>query len=239
MRLKQIAIGLLVLCTGNVWADAEDVIRASLAKLNLEVPAGAISETPISGLYQVQMASGRLLYASADGNYMVQGAIFDVSGEQPRNLTAEAEARGIAIALQAIPASELITFSPAEPKTHVTIFTDVDCGYCRKLHSEVEELNELGIEVRYAAFPRSGMGSETASTMESVWCADDPNAAMTRAKQGKSIKAATCDNPVAKHFDLGRQFGVQGTPAIFMANGTLVPGYKPAKQLAEEALANQ
>lgn len=239
MQLKHFAACLLALCATQAWADAERTIRESLGKMNFSVPVKAVSETPISGLYQVQLESGRVLYASPDGRYFMQGALFEVGSGQPRNLTAEAEARGIGEAINAIPVEELVVFAPAEPKTHVTIFTDVDCGYCRKLHSEVDELNELGIEVRYAAFPRSGMGTPVATTMQSIWCAKDRLGAMTDAKQGKKVEPAQCADPVAQQFDLGRQVGVQGTPAIFLANGTLVPGYKPAKVLAAEALANQ
>ncbi|MFN3581801.1 MAG: thioredoxin fold domain-containing protein, partial [Pseudomonas sp.] len=198
-----------------------------------------ISESPVAGIYQVQLDSGRILYASADGQFLIQGTLFDVSGEQPRNLTAVEEARGIGEAINGIPRDELVIFAPAEPKTHVTIFTDVDCGYCRLLHSEVDQLNDLGIEVRYAAFARSGPDQPTAKVMESIWCSEDPLEAMTKAKLGEKIPSLSCDNPVNKQYALGQQVGVQGTPAIFMANGVLVPGYKPAKALAEEALANQ
>lgn len=239
MRFRYVAGCLLALCAAQVSADAEKAIRASLDKLNLSGEIKAVSPAPVDGLYQVQLESGRLLYASENGDHIIQGAIFDVSGAQPRNLTAEAEAKGIGEAIDAIPRSEMVIFPATERKAHITVFTDTDCGYCRKLHTEIDELNELGIEVRYAAFPRGGMSTETARTMQSIWCAKDQQAAMTRAKQGDSVKAATCDDPVAKQFELGRQVGVQGTPAIFLGNGVLIPGYKPAAALAKEALANQ
>lgn len=239
MRLKLLVASLLALCTTAAFAEPADAIRASLEKLNLPVAIKAVSESPLKGLYEVQLDSGRVLYASPDGQFLVQGALYDISGEQPRNLTTAAEAAGIGEVINAIPADQLVIFAPAKPKTHVTIFTDVDCGYCRLLHSEIDELNGLGIEVRYAAFPRSGPGQASAKVMESIWCAKDPKTAMTEAKLGNKIESLTCDNPVDEQFVLGQQVGVQGTPAIFMANGTLVPGYKPAAQLAAEALANQ
>ncbi|PAU89741.1 bifunctional protein-disulfide isomerase/oxidoreductase DsbC [Pseudomonas sp. WN033] len=238
MRLKYLAGVALALLAGQALAD-DQAIRDTLGRLNISIPVKSISETPISGLYQVQLENGRVLYASADGRYMLQGALFQVDGEQPRNLTAAAESKVIGELINSLPRDELVIFSPEQPKTHITVFTDVDCGYCRKLHTEVEELNALGIEVRYAAFPRSGMNTPTATTMQSIWCAADKQAAMTRAKAGQSVPQASCDNPVEAQFALGAQVGVQGTPAIFLANGTLVPGYKPAGMLAEEALANQ
>jgi len=239
MRLKFCSALLLALAAPLAMAAPVDAIRASLAALNLPMQVQSINESPLEGLYQVQMDSGRIIYASADGQYLVQGALFDVAGGKLNNLTAVAESKAIGEALDQLPRDELVIFAPEEPKAHVTIFTDVDCGYCRLLHSEVDELNALGIEVRYAAFPRSGPAGESAQTMESIWCAEDRQKAMTEAKLGNSIAQASCTNPVAKQYELGMQMGVQGTPAIFLANGTLVPGYKPAKVLAEEALANQ
>lgn len=239
MRLKLIAASLFALTATAAFAEPADAIRDSLTKLNLPVAIKAISESPMGGVYQVQLESGRILYASADGQFLIQGSLYDLSEAQPRNLTTAAEAAGIGEVINALPAEQLVIFAPENPKTHVTIFTDVDCGYCRLLHSEVDELNGLGIEVRYAAFPRSGPGQASARIMESIWCAEDRQEAMTEAKLGNDIKTLSCDNPVNEQFALGQQVGVQGTPAIFMANGVLVPGYKPAAQLAAEALANQ
>lgn len=239
MRLKLILGALLALTTTAVLAEPADAIRSSLSKLNLPVAIKTISESPMAGVYQVQLESGRILYASGDGQFLIQGALYDLSADQPRNLTTAAEAAGIGEVINALPQDQLVIFAPDKPKTHVTIFTDVDCGYCRLLHSEVDELNSLGIEVRYAAFPRSGPDQASAKIMESIWCAKDRQTAMTEAKLGNKIETLTCDNPVKEQFALGQQVGVQGTPAIFMANGVLVPGYKPAAQLAAEALANQ
>lgn len=239
MRLKHLTAGLLALCATQAWADAQQSIRQSLDQLNFPLAVTTISETPVEGLYQIQLENGRVIYGSGDGKYLVQGALIAVNAGQPRNLTAEVEAKAIGEVINGIPTKDLVVFAPAQPKTHITVFTDVDCGYCRKLHEEIGELNELGIEVRYAAFPRAGTDSKTAEVMRSVWCAEDRQAAMTRAKQGKSVTPVTCENPVTGQYELGAQVGVQGTPAIFLANGTLVPGYKPAQALAQEAIANQ
>lgn len=239
MRLKLLAGALIGLFSSLLQAGPEQQIRVGLAGLDLPFAIQAISESPMPGLYQVQMDNGRLLYASADGQFLIQGTLFDLSGERPRNLTAEVEAKAVAGVLAALPTDELVVFSPDQPKTHITVFTDVDCGYCRKLHEEIDELMSLGIEVRYASFVRAGLGSPTAEVMQSIWCAEDRKDAMTRAKQGKRIPKRTCDNPLERQLELGSQIGVQGTPAIFTANGTLIPGYKPAGLLARDALANQ
>lgn len=239
MRLKHLAAGLLALCVAPAWGDAQQNIRQTLEALQFPVAISAVSESPVDNLYQIQLENGRVLYGTADGQYLIQGVMIAVNNGDMRNLTAEVEAKAISGVINGIPASELVVFAPQQPKTHITVFTDVDCGYCRKLHEEVGQLNDLGIEVRYAAFPRGGMQSPTATTMRSIWCAENQQTAMTDAKQGKSVKSASCDDPVAEQYHLGAQVGVQGTPAIFLANGTLVPGYKPASELAKEALANQ
>lgn len=239
MRLKHLAACLLALCAATTWADAQQNISRTLERLQFPAAIASVSESAVDGLYQVQFENGHVLYGTADGQYLIEGVMLKISDDGLRNLTAEATAQAVNGIINALPVDELVVFAAEQPQTHITVFTDVDCGYCRKLHAEIGQLNDLGIEVRYAAFPRGGMQSPTANTMRSIWCADDQQTAMTRAKQGKSIQAISCDEPVAQQYQLGVQVGVQGTPAIFLANGTLIPGYKPAADLAAEAIANQ
>jgi thiol:disulfide interchange protein DsbC len=218
-------------------ADPDQSIRATLTKLQPDMPIEAIAESPMSGLYQVHLKGGRLLYASADGQFLMQGNLYQFKGDQAVNLTRQAESKGVAKAINSIPTSEMVVFSPKEPaKAHITVFTDTDCGYCQKLHSEVPELNRRGIEVRYMAFPRQGLGSHGYNTMVSVWCAKDRQAAMDQAKSREELPAASCDNPVAKQYEMGQMIGVNGTPAIVLGNGELIPGYQPAPELAKAAL---
>lgn len=218
-------------------ADPDQAIRESLKRLDANLPIEAVAESPMPGVYQVQLQGGRQLYTSADGQFLLQGYLFQVKDGSVVNLTEAAESRGIAKLIDAIPASEMVVFAPKTPKTHITVFTDTDCGYCQKLHAEVPELNRLGVEVRYVAFPRQGLGSPAAKELESVWCAKDPKEAMNLAKARKGVPSATCANPVAKQFALGQMIGVNGTPAIVLANGQMIPGYQPAPQLAKAALA--
>lgn len=218
-------------------ADPDQSIRATLTKLQPDMPIEAIAESPMTGLYQVHLKGGRLLYASADGQFLMQGNLYQFKGGDAVNLTRQAESKGVAKAINSIPTSEMVVFSPKEPaKAHITVFTDTDCGYCQKLHSEVPELNRRGIEVRYVAFPRQGLESHGYNTLVSVWCAKDRQAAMNQAKSREDLPAATCDNPVAKQYELGQMIGVNGTPAIVMGNGELIPGYQPAPELAKAAL---
>ncbi|SEQ07063.1 Thiol:disulfide interchange protein DsbC [Azotobacter beijerinckii] len=222
-------------------ADPDQAIRKALQQMQPGLPIEAIAESPMAGLYQVQLKGGRMLYASADGQFVMQGYLYQFKDGKPLNLTEQAESQAVAKTINGIPASEMVIFAPQEPKTHITVFTDTDtdCGYCQKLHSEVPELNRLGVEVRYVAFPRQGVGSHGYGDLVSVWCAKDRQAAMNKAKAREKVPTATCDNPVARQFELGQMIGVQGTPAVVLANGQMIPGYQPAAQLAKQALAAQ
>ena len=234
------AAGLSLAASAVLAADPDQAIRATLTRLQPDMPIEAIAESPMNGLYQIQLQGGRLLYASGDGQFLMQGNLYQMKGDEAVNLTRQAESKGVAKAINAIPASDMVVFSPKEPaKAHITVFTDTDCGYCQKLHSEVPELNRRGIEVRYVAFPRQGVGSHAYNTLVSVWCAKDRQAAMNLAKSREDVPKATCDNPVARQYELGQMIGVNGTPSIVLGDGEMIPGYQPAAQLAAIALKAQ
>lgn len=240
MRVTRLfaAMALGLVSSISLADDPDQAIRKTLASLDLGLPVESIGESPLDGIYQVQLKGGRMLYTSADGQYLMQGYLYHVQNGKPVNLTEQSESRSIAKEINAIPASEMVVFAPTEKpaKAHITVFTDTDCGYCQKLHSEVPELNRRGIEVRYVAFPRQGIGSHGYNTLVSVWCSKDRQAAMNQAKSRLEVPQATCENPVAKQFGLGQMIGVNGTPAIVLGNGQLIPGYQPAPQLAKLAL---
>ncbi len=241
MRLNRVVVALALglASTVGVAADPDQAIRSTLKAIDPELPIEAIAESPMNGLYQVQLQGGRQLYASEDGQFLLQGYLFQVKDGKPVNLTEAAETQGVAKLMEAIPVSEMVVFAPKQPKTHITVFTDTDCGYCQKLHSEVPELNRLGVEVRYLAFPRQGLESAAAKELASVWCAKDPLNAMDRAKTNQPVADVACENPVAKQYALGQMIGVSGTPAIVLANGKIIPGYQPAPQLAKIALESK
>lgn len=230
------ALALVAAAPLALAGDPDHAIRQSLTALQPDLPIESIAESPLKGIYQVQLKGGRVLYASESGEFLLQGYLYQIKDGAVSNLTEQAEAVAIAKQINALPRDEMVVFAPKQPKTHITVFTDTDCGYCQKLHSEVAELNRLGVEVRYVAFPRQGINSPTYQTMVNVWCAKDRQAAMTQAKSRKPVPAASCDNPVEKQYQLGQMIGVQGTPAIILANGQMIPGYQPAAQLAKVAL---
>lgn len=238
MSLTRISAALALMLGAGVSmaAEPDQAIRQALKSLDANLPIEAIAESPMSGIYQVQLEGGRQLYTSADGQFLIQGYLFQVKNGKAVNLTEIEESRAVAKQINAIPAKEMVVFAPKAPKTHITVFTDTDCGYCQKLHSEVPELNRLGVEVRYVAFPRQGLNSPAAKELASVWCSKDRQAAMNLAKTRQAVPEADCDNPVAKQYQLGQMIGVNGTPAIVLANGKMIPGYQPAPQLARIAL---
>ncbi|EIJ42139.1 protein-disulfide isomerase [Beggiatoa alba B18LD] len=221
--------------TKNVEIDNNPDIPNSLRDV-LKRLAGAdkldqikIKPSPIKGLYEV-MVGMEVVYMNEDGSYMLVGDLRDT--KTGVNVT-EQKRNGLRVtAINALDQKDMIIFSPKEKaKFVINVFTDIDCGYCRKLHTEVPKLNELGIEVRYLAFPRAGVGSETYQKMVSIWCASDRNNALTVAKSEGTVKPAQCNNPVSKEFELGQTLGVTGTPALVLSDGELLPGYVPADRL--------
>ncbi|WP_017904970.1 DsbC family protein [Pseudomonas asplenii] len=241
MRLIQIfAAAALALASTFALADdaAEQAIRKSLDSLQLETPVESITASPLSGLYEVKLKGSRVLYASADGQFVMQGYLFQLKDGKPVNLTEKTERLGISKLINGIPVAETVVYpAVGETKSHITVFTDTTCPYCHKLHAEVPALNKMGIEVRYVAFPRQGLGSPGDQQLQAVWCSADKRAAMDKMVEGEEIKAAKCANPVSRQFALGQSIGVNGTPAIVLADGQVIPGYQPAAQVAKLALA--
>jgi thiol:disulfide interchange protein DsbC len=205
-----------------------------LKALRPDIPIEQVSATPVPDVYALELAGGSVLYGTADGRYLFAGDLYELKDDELVNLAEQGRARKRKALMDAVPREEMVIFSPeGRTRTAITVFTDVDCGYCQMLHQEVPELNEMGIEVRYVAYPRAGVGSRSYQKIVSAWCADDPQTAITRLKAGQEIPDATCANPVADQLDLGRAVGVAGTPAIVLEDGSLLPGYMPAQELAK------
>ena len=207
---------------------AIDRILQSLGKLLDTLERKDISPTPVPGLYEV-MLGARVFYVSADGRYLIQGKMTDL--ETGEDLTEAKVSKARKQAVDAVGEENMIIFGPKDARHTITVFTDIDCGYCRKLHSQMEEYNSQGIRIRYLFYPRAGLGSESARKAEAVWCSEDRHKAMSQAKQGKPVEYRKCDNPVKEHYMLGQTVGVTGTPALVLENGELIPGYIPPKRL--------
>ncbi|WP_016614396.1 bifunctional protein-disulfide isomerase/oxidoreductase DsbC [Yersinia pestis] len=213
-------------------ANADDsAIQQTLKKLDIQ--QADIQPSPIPGISTVMTESG-VLYISADGKHLLQGPLYDVSGDQPINVTNQALLKK----LEAL-SSEMIVYKAPEEKHVITVFTDITCGYCRKLHEQMKDYNALGITVRYLAFPRQGLSSQAEKDMRSIWCMADRNKAFDDAMKNNDISPATCKTDISKHYQLGVQFGIQGTPAIVLQNGTIVPGYQGPKEMLQMLNAHQ
>jgi len=215
-------------------ADIEERItqRLQAAVPGLQVENMAPAKTP--GIYEVRTNSGQIVYVTEDAEYLFIGDLVQLEDAGYVNLTEQARTSQRRQTMNQHAENGGLIQYPAkgEQKAVIDVFTDIDCGYCRKLHGEMDQLNELGISVNYYAFPRSGPGTESFRKYVSVWCAEDPQEAMNSAKNGGAVKPADCANPVAEQYNLGRLVGVTGTPAIVLEDGTLMPGYVPAKTLA-------
>lgn len=224
---------MILLLTASVVAVAADeysVLEQRIRSLAPNANSVAISETPVAGVMQVQI-NGDIVYATADGKYMFQGRLIDLDTREDLTETSKAGLRKELMGK--IDPAQQITFSPENPVHDLTVFTDIDCGYCRKLHAQVAEYNKQGIAIHYMAFPRAGIGSRSYEKAVAVWCADDQQSALTDAKLGSEPDPVQCDNPVAEQYQLGIDLGVTGTPALLTASGQLIPGYVPPEQLRE------
>lgn len=212
-------------------ADTQRV-KDALRKLSPNLEVESIKPLSLPPLYEVVVGAD-VFYVTKDGQYLLQGDLIDLI--RKTNLTEDVRTKGRLRVIQGIDPATMITFAPKDVKHTVTIFTDIDCGYCRKLHSEIAEYNKLGIAVRYVAFPRAGEGSESFYKAEAVWCAKDRGAALTAAKAGQKVPAAAkdCKNPVKQHLSLARELSLGGTPTLFLEDGAMVPGYLPAQRLLD------
>jgi len=195
----------------------------------------AIEESNVPNIFKVYYGDVKPLYVSKDGKYFLYGDMFEIKSSKIINLTATDVAKRRMKLMQDISKDELISFISKNESYSVTVFTDVDCGYCRKLHDEIENYNDLGISIHYAAFPRSGIGTEAFTKMVGAWCSEDPKESITSLKKGKKLRLNFCDSqPVAKHYVIGQKLGITGTPAIISNNGELYPGYFSPKDLLDK-----
>lgn len=245
--MKQLFGGLLaiVLC-GSVLADSipaatgvsaeiQQRILDNLRQGRADLEFGEVIASPIPGVYEVGVIRGPTLYVSEDGKHFIAGDLFKIAPGQFVNLQEQAlESKRVEM-MASISKSEQIVFSPkGVTKAYVNVFTDVDCGYCQKLHQEIAQINAKGIEVRYLAYPRAGVNSESAKKLATAWCADDKQKTLTKLKNREAVPIKVCDNnPVAKHYELGGLMGVTGTPNMVTASGELIGGYLPADELAK------
>lgn len=225
---------------GQAFAAAPDqVIRDKLTSKIPEITIENIEQSPIDGLLQV-IDGAQIYYVTENGDHLIYGDLLDLDKEKKDwNLTELRRQQARLKLIAALPESNFITFSPKQTQAEVYVFTDVDCHYCRRFHDGMKQMNDLGIEVHYVAFPRTGAEGETYTTMQSIWCAKDPKNAMDIVKGGQSIEPTSCKNSVAEQYALGEKIGVRATPAIVFEDGTIIFGYLPPKRLIAQAVEHQ
>ena len=214
----------------TVGAANDTAIRVAIEKAMPDAQIDSIKASPIAGYREVAMGA-RVVYVSADGRYLIQGSLFDLTTRTSLTESSQTLIRkGI---LAKVGPERRIIFASAKPKHRITVFTDIDCGYCRKMHQQMADYNKLGISVEYLFYPRAGMDSEAATKAISVWCSADRRKAMTDAKNDRPVAKKTCTNPVAADYALGQKIGFDGTPAVYSADGSQIGGYlAPAQMLA-------
>ena len=230
----QLAVAVALTFISSAYADKAAVTKA-MAKSMPSMKVDSIKPAAVKGLFEV-VAGTTIYYVSEDGKYLLQGRLVDIAAH--KDLTEEKLNGARKLAIEKIGQANMIVFKPKIAKYTVTIFTDIDCGYCRKLHSEIDQYLAQGITIQYLFFPRAGKGSDSYNKAVSVWCSEDRNAALTAAKKDQKLPEKTCDNPVDKHMQLAAEFDLKGTPMIISEKGFAYPGYLPAKQLVE-ALENE
>ncbi len=218
-----------------LWAAPDSEQSAGAEKIKTIVQSLLPGATPdsilpaaIPGFYEV-MLGAEVVYISSDGRFMLQGDLVDL--ETRSNLTENRRSEGRLNVISGVDESEMIIFGPEKPRHTITVFTDIDCGYCRRLHQDLPELNRLGVEIRYLFFPRAGVGSEAYRKAVSVWCADDSKQEMTWAKMGQDLPTRECENPIDEHMAIVSKLGLSGTPTLMFEDGTMIPGYLPVERL--------
>lgn len=217
------------LLAGSAWADEQqEVMDAITGLVGGRAAIGKIEVSPMGGVYQVQIGND-VSYAIREGKHLLLGNVFDL--ERKASLSEEWKQARAAEVVDAISEDDMIIYANDEPKRTITVYTDVDCGYCQKLHKEVPQLVDSGVKVRYLWYPRSGPNTKSFQKAESVWCADDQLAAMDDAKLRQKFTDKTCENPVLAQYESGKKVGVRGTPTIVVDDGTLIGGYVPYKRL--------
>ena len=230
--MKNSLISFILIFSVSVSAS-QDNIREGLKNI---LPDGAVIEviepSPIPGIYAVYYGDLQPIYVTQDGSFFIYGDIYKINVNSISNITEKSIAERRKLILQNIPSEELISFKSSNEQFSVIVFTDVDCGYCRKLHNQIDEYNSLGISINYAAFPRSGLGTSAFTKMVGAWCSNNPKDSMTKLKNNLTLDISFCENqPVSKQYIIGKKLGVDGTPSFFSMDGEMFPGYIEPEEL--------
>ena len=242
---RLLALGLALSCAALVPAHAQQRsadeavseddtlsgVRERLAETLPGLTPTSVAETPVPGLYEL-VVDGQIYYVDESAAYLLDGSLIELGTRS--NLTENRLGSIQTSLIEEVGEENMLIYEPDEPSERsITVFTDISCGFCRRLHEDLDDLLDAGVRVRYLLFPRAGVGSQAHKDLESVWCAEDPQQAMTTAKAGGRIVPASCENPIESHMALAERVGLRGTPLIYLDNGQRVPGYREPAALAE------
>ncbi len=228
---------LFVLGSLQVLAQGDQSLRGKLEQA-IEVASGnqleiiSLNSTALSNIYEVELNTGEILYSDVSGDYLFAGDMYATTPGGLMNLSAATRQKRALDKIAAVPEEEMIIFSPQEVKATITVFTDVDCTYCRALHQDMDDLMDLGIEIRYLAYPRGGQAAGSFNKMIAVWCSADRKESLTLAKNDEPLPEIDCDTPIMAHYQLGNELGISGTPALVFEDGRVIPGYMDSERLA-------
>ena len=225
---------LLLPLSATAEQAGEPAVKAAIQSLVPGASIDSIAESTLPNFYEVVL-SGQVVYVSRDGRYLIQGSVYDVPARM--DLTENSRAKLRLEGLKEAGPDRRIVYAPQDTKYRLTVFTDIDCGYCRRMHQQMDEYNRLGIAIEYLFFPRAGVGSDSFDKAVSVWCSDDRAKALTDAKAGVVLDKKQCRNPIEADYDLGNRIGVNGTPAVFTESGVQLGGYVPPEQLLQRLQA--
>ena len=239
-RSAAVAALLLAVIAGSptsVLAGPDDEIiahiRERLTNAQPQMKIHRIERAALPGFFAVDVTGGTI-YIDEAAEFMIPGTLYRIGERGVLDVDEQRLAGRRRQLMDDLNPEEMIVFAPeGETRAVINVFTDIDCGYCRKLHREVPELNAMGIEVRYMAYPRAGIGSDSYDKAVTAWCSDDPKSALTRLKSGYTLEALSCRTHVADQYRLGQRLGISGTPALVLSDGSLIPGYLPAARLAK------
>ncbi|MEE9342893.1 MAG: DsbC family protein [Gammaproteobacteria bacterium] len=231
MISRILSVFLLAMVAVNHVALADEAaVKKAVQKMLGNVEVSSLKPAAAPGLYEV-VYGAKVFYASEDGRYIFQGDLLDMQTQT--NLTEQSKMGAVKATLATIDEKKMIVFTPEKTKHTITVFTDIDCGYCRKMHNEMDTFLKEGIRVRYMMYPRAGKKSEAYTKAVSVWCSDDRQGSLTKSKNNKAIPVKTCDHPIDEHMELAGEFGLRGTPLVILDDGSIQPGYVPAVELAK------
>lgn len=222
---------LMFFAASLIWAQQPPVLENLKKILPQGLNINFYEESEIENFYVVNVANNQILYVSNDFKYVFAGDVISLDNGAPSSLNELYQAKLVKQVMSLLEDTRTINFTAENEKHLIKVFTDISCGYCRLLHSQIDDYLALGISIEYYGFPRDGLQTQVFEDMQSAWCSDDPKLSITKLKAGDDVEEKTCQNPIQMHYEYGQLLGITGTPSIFLSNGQKLSGYIPASEL--------